>query len=286
MLASRGSQCRERRDRRLEEVDGARRRHERGNGTRARRRRARNREIAHAVGLRDHRIHPVTLQREVAVVDEAALHELELVGDRRQVAAPRDLVAYERIAALVARSASGDPRAWDELVDRFAPLVWSIARAYRLSDADAEDVFQGTWLLLLEHVDRLTQPGRLAGWLATTARREALRVARSNPRTLPIDEERLALVAEVDDTADDLSTRERDAAVRQALATLPARDQLLVTLLVAEPRTSYEQISQVLGMPIGSISPTRSRCLERLRRAVRATSASASMYLLPGEHLS
>jgi RNA polymerase sigma factor (sigma-70 family) len=190
--------------------------------------------------------------------------------------APYDSGASERVARLVARCRAGDSRAWDELVDRFAPLVWRIARAHRLSDADAEDVFQGTWLLLLEHIDGLTHPERLAGWLATTARREALHVATRSARTLPIDEERLSLFAEVDAAVDSMLDRERDAAVREALATLPARDQTLVTLLVAEPRTSYEQIARALDMPIGSIGPTRIRCLERLRRAMRATGAEAA----------
>jgi RNA polymerase sigma factor (sigma-70 family) len=190
--------------------------------------------------------------------------------------APYDSGASERVAKLVARCTSGDARAWDELVDRFAPLVWRIARMHRLSDPDAEDVFQGTWLLLLEHIDRLTHPERLAGWLTTTARREALHVARRNSRTLPIDEERLSLVAEVDVGIDSLLSCEREAAVREAFATLPAREQTLVTLLVAEPRTSYEQIAQTLDMPIGSIGPTRIRCLERLRRAMHAAAVEVA----------
>lgn len=184
-------------------------------------------------------------------------------------------MASERVARLVARCAAGDARAWDELVDRFAPLVWRVARTHRLSDSDAEDVFQGTWLLLLEHIDGLTHPERLAGWLTTTARREALHIAKRSTRMLPIDEERLSLIADVDVDMDILSC-ERNAAVREALATLPARDQTLVTLLVAEPRTSYEQIAQTLDMPIGSIGPTRIRCLERLRRAMRAAGVEAA----------
>ena len=178
--------------------------------------------------------------------------------------------ASEFVASLVARSARGDAQAWDELVDRFAPLVWGIARSHRLCDADAEDVFQATWLLLLEHIDRLTQPGRVAGWLATTTRREALRVIERNARTLPIDEERVVLTAGGDGAPALVLTCERDAAIRRAFATLPARDQTLLTLLTAEPHQSYEQIAEALAMPIGSIGPTRSRCLERLRRALLA----------------
>jgi RNA polymerase sigma factor (sigma-70 family) len=183
---------------------------------------------------------------------------------------PGDARAFERVATLVARAASGDEIAWDELVDRFAPLVWGIARAHRLSDADAEDVFQATWLILLDHIDRLAQPGRLAGWLATTARREALRVAQHSARTVPIDDEHLVLSTEPESALAIVLTCERDDVVRKALATLPTRDQTLLTLLTGEPPRSYEEIAEAMDMPIGSIGPTRARCLDRLRRAMLA----------------
>jgi RNA polymerase sigma factor (sigma-70 family) len=187
----------------------------------------------------------------------------------------RDLAAFDHTARLVARSVAGDASAWDELVDRFAPLVWGIARAHRLSDSDAEDAFQATWLLLLEHIDRLTQPERLAGWLATTARREALHIAQRNTRTLPVDAEHFARSAHDDESLATVLSRERDASVRSALATLPVRDQTLLALLVAEPRPSYAHIAQALGIPIGSIGPTRARCLERLRCALAANGLEA-----------
>ena len=200
-------------------------------------------------------------------------------GARRRpactIASPRDSAAFDHIARLVARSASGDASAWDELVDRFAPLVWGIARAHRLSDSDAEDAFQATWLLLLEHIDRLTHPERLAGWLATVARREALRIAQRSVRTLPVDEEHPALSTEGDESLAGILSVERDAVVRRALATLPERDQMLLILLVAEPRSSYAQIAQALDIPIGSIGPTRARSLERLRCALLATGMEA-----------
>src|SRR5262245_64975338 len=92
------------------------------------------------------------------------------------------------VEALVARAASGDTAAWDELVERFGRLVWSVTRAHRLPDADAADVFQTTWLRLVENIDRIAQPGSLGGWLATTARRESLAVLRRNARILPTDD--------------------------------------------------------------------------------------------------
>jgi RNA polymerase sigma factor (sigma-70 family) len=189
-----------------------------------------------------------------------------------------DSVAFDHTARLVARSVAGDASAWDELVDRFSPLVWGIARAHRLSDSDAEDAFQATWLLLLENIHRLTQPERLAGWLATVARREALHTAQRNVRTLPVDDDHFALSTEEDDESlASVLTLERDAGVRRALATLPARDQTLLTLLVAEPPYSYQQIAQALGVPIGSIGPTRARCLQRLRSAMLATGMEAAV---------
>jgi RNA polymerase sigma factor (sigma-70 family) len=200
-------------------------------------------------------------------------------GGRRRPACttplPRGSAAFDHIARLVARSASGDASAWDELVDRLAPLVWGIARAHRLSDSDAEDAFQATWLLLLEHIDRLTHPERLAGWLATVARREALRIAQRSVRALPFDDEHPALSTDGDESLAGILSVERDAVVRQALATLPERDQMLLILLVAEPRRSYEEIAQSLDIAIGSIGPTRARSLERLRCALLATGMEA-----------
>jgi RNA polymerase sigma factor (sigma-70 family) len=144
-------------------------------------------------------------------------------------------------------------------------MVWAVARSYRLREADAADVFQATWLHLLENIDRLHDPSRVAGWLATTARRAALRVARQSARMVPTDCE---LADAVTDDADGrLEADERASAMRRALSTLAQRDQVLLTLLVEEPRRSYEQIAEELDMPIGSIGPTRARCLERLRRA-------------------
>ncbi len=168
-------------------------------------------------------------------------------------------------ADLVRRAAAGDAAAWDSLVDDLGGMVWAVARSYRLRDADAADVFQSTWLHLLENIHRLHDPSRVAGWLATTARRAALRVARQNARTVPTDHELADSAA--DDADGRLEADERASAMRRALSTLAQRDQALLTLLVAEPRRSYEQISEELDMPIGSIGPTRARCLERLRRA-------------------
>jgi RNA polymerase sigma factor (sigma-70 family) len=222
---------------------------------------------------------PAAVSDRVTTRTTTSTRSLRKTSDPRTkppAAVSHDSAAARRVAKLVERAARGEAEAWDDLVDQFSPLVWSIARAHRLSDADADDMFQTTWLVLLEHIDRLKRPGRLAGWLTTTARREALRLARHNVRLLPIDEERLASSPCDDDAITVVLTCERDSAVRHAFTTLAARDQTLLTLLVAEPRRSYEQIARTLGMPIGSIGPTRSRCLERLRRAMVGTGLDAA----------
>ena len=174
------------------------------------------------------------------------------------------------ITDLVTRARNGDKHAWDEIVERYAPLIWSICRQYRLNDADAEDVAQMVWLHLVDHLDDLRDPAAMPGWLATTTRRQCIRVRRSAAR-LPqangplIDPDNMAdtdaVLAE-----QELLVAERHAALRQAVSDLPRGCRELITLLTADPPLSYAEISARLGIPIGSIGPSRSRCLERLRR--------------------
>lgn len=169
---------------------------------------------------------------------------------------------------LVRSAALGDQAAWNELVGRFEALVWSTARAHRLSRADAADVAQTVWLRLVENLDRIREPERLPGWIATTARRESLRFLRLNGRELPSDDE-----LEYEHAPDEppilaLLTEERDTALWRSFAKLGARCQALLRLLVAEDEPSYEAIGAALDMPIGAIGPTRARCLEKLRSFV------------------
>ena len=170
------------------------------------------------------------------------------------------------IAELAAGAASSDPRAWERLVKRYGRMVHSIARAHGLAEADAADVSQTVWLRLLEHLDRIRQPERLGGWLATTARNESLRVARQRQRTSPVDElDLLGLVDDADDAVPALEAEERATHLRAALATLPGPQQDLLHQLMADPRPSYVEVSTRLGIPIGSIGPTRQRSLHALR---------------------
>jgi len=172
--------------------------------------------------------------------------------------------------AITRRAAAGDQRAWSELIDRYAKLLWAIAHQHRLGAADAADVFQTTWLRLFEHVGSLSDPERVGAWLATTARRECLRVLRAAGRELLAGDELPEVVSPPVDPAARLLRAESDAELLEAFSRLRPRDQALLRMLVADPAPSYEQIASELGMPIGSIGPTRGRCLARLREELPA----------------
>lgn len=170
------------------------------------------------------------------------------------------------VARTVRAAAAGDQHAWDMLVDRYAGLVWSVIRGHRLSGADAADASQTTWLRLVEHAAGLTDPGRVGSWLATTARRECLRTLRCAGRQIPMGDDLPEPECDAPAVDAELLRSERDAELWDAFGRLPQRDQLLLRMLTAEPAASYEEISASLDMPVGSIGPTRARCLERLRR--------------------
>jgi RNA polymerase sigma factor (sigma-70 family) len=170
---------------------------------------------------------------------------------------------------LVAAAAAGDPKAWDALVERYTALLWSITRSHRLTAADAADVVQTTWLRLVEHLSRITDPERLPGWLATTARREAQRVARRGDWPRPGDD--FALLADDGPSPGERLLRdERDAALWSALALLDEACQRLLRVLIADPAPLYADVAVALGMKVGSIGPTRQRCLAKLRRLAQA----------------
>jgi RNA polymerase sigma factor (sigma-70 family) len=170
------------------------------------------------------------------------------------------------VAAHVRAAADGDTAAWDALVAQFGGLVWSITRAHRLSDADAADVSQTTWLRLVEHLDRIRNPERVGSWLAATARNECLRVLRLSGRHVLVGDDFDAVDEDTPSAAAELFLAERDAALWRAFQALPPRCRALLQVIVASPAPSYEELSAALEMPIGSIGPTRARCLERLRR--------------------
>ena len=173
------------------------------------------------------------------------------------------------VTGLVARARNGERQAWDALVERYAPLIWSICRRYRLEAADAEDAAQNVWLKLVDQLDSLRDPAALPAWLATTARRECGRILRTARR--PRDAgHALAAGVTPDNHAQaaeqDLLAAERHAALREAFGQLPRGCQQLLVPLIEDPALSYAEISASLGVPVGSIGPSRRRCLDKLRR--------------------
>jgi len=181
----------------------------------------------------------------------------ELRASRRDPAA---------IAALVVAARDDDEAAWHALVEEFGGLVWSVARAHRLSHADAADVSQTTWLRLAEHLGRIRDPERVGGWLAATARNECLRLLRRSQRELPLGEDLPEPTDPEPSAGTLLLRRERASALWAAFEELSDRCRTLLRVLMADPAPAYEDVSEALEMPIGSIGPTRQRCLENLRR--------------------
>lgn len=179
-------------------------------------------------------------------------------------------MADSSIAALVARATKSDQTAWDEVVERYAPLVWSICTRYRLDSHDIEDVGQNVWLRLVEHIGSLREPAALPGWLATTTQRECLRVLRQRNRLVPLPDE---LPPGPDDLVIEqmIIAAERNAALRAAFSDLPPRCREILSMLIGDPPRSYAEISSTLELRIGSIGPQRARCLERLRRSRHLT---------------
>jgi RNA polymerase sigma factor (sigma-70 family) len=170
------------------------------------------------------------------------------------------------VAELLAAAEGGSQVAWDALVDRYGRLVWSVVRGFRFDAATAADVSQTVWLRLVEHCGRIRDPERLPSWLATTARNESIRASRRLAKAVPTE-----FSVEVADVAAP-SVDERlldDEQLREVLGAFddisPKCQELLRTLCI-DPPLDYEAVSELLGMPVGSIGPTRSRCLDRLRR--------------------
>lgn len=183
------------------------------------------------------------------------------------------LAAMSDAANLLARAAAGERGAWDELVERYSRLVWSVVRSFRLDTATAADVTQTVWLRLVEYAGRIEEPDRLPGWLATTARNEALRVSRLSRRNVALPDDadppdRAAPSPEEQVMEADLSER-----VAGAFAHLDEGCRQLLGLLTLDPPLDYATISEVIGRPVGSIGPTRGRCLERLRALLAAGEA-------------
>lgn len=202
----------------------------------------------------------------------SVLREKQELGEPAVSGADADVTDLETVR-LVHRAASGDPQAWDGLVDQYGRLIWSITRDFRLVESDAADVFQTTWMRLVEHIHRIEHANRVGSWLAATARNECLRSLSARKRIVLADDEEPfdRPAAQERDVDEALLAAERAAVVREAITQLPTRWQRLMEMLMADPPASYAEISDELGLPVGSIGPTRGRCLARLRTLLAAS---------------
>jgi RNA polymerase sigma factor (sigma-70 family) len=174
------------------------------------------------------------------------------------------------VSALLRSAADGDRQAWDRLVDRYADLVWSICRKLGMNSEDAADAVQLTWLALLENLDRIREPERLAGWLATTCRRQCLSIMRRSRPTVHIEDDLMERLLSHGSAADEaVLTAEQFALLWQAFRQLSELCRRVLRALVVEAEDgppSYRVVAANLQMPVGSLGPTRARCLGQLRK--------------------
>ncbi len=184
----------------------------------------------------------------------------------------RDDVSAE-IASLVLAAQKGDQASWATLVDRFGRLVYGVCRGYQLVPSDAADVSQTVWLRLAENLHRLEHPERVGAWLVTTTRRECVALLRARSRFEPLDVEYEATPSTAPGPAEVTLRRETIAEVAAAFATIGERCQDLLRRLVCNPEQTYQELTATLGIPIGSIGPTRMRCLSKLRNALTAVNS-------------
>jgi RNA polymerase sigma factor (sigma-70 family) len=168
------------------------------------------------------------------------------------------------VTILLEKAIQGVESAWQEIFNRYSPLVYTVCRRHRIVGTDAEDVHGSVWLCLVASVIRIREPEALPSWLMTTARRECLKVLRHRQHQIPVGTE---FVIETESNTDAwLLAEERRNVVRAAFSTLPQRDRALLAMLFSDPPATYTEISARLGIPVGAIGPTRQRCLARARR--------------------
>lgn len=175
---------------------------------------------------------------------------------------------------LLSRIRDGDMAAWVALTDQYTNLLWSIARSLRMSDSDAADAVQTAWLRLVENLDSIRDPDRIGSWLATTVRRECYDISRRAARMRPGQPDGSGGwdgIRAQDDPLDVALLRdERDAAIWRAFGRLRPSCRRLLRVLIADPAPSYVEIAAALDIAVGSIGPTRQRCLKCLRSLLLA----------------
>ncbi len=171
------------------------------------------------------------------------------------------------LSSIVDGARRGDTEAWSEIVGRFAGLAWAIARSEGCDVADAADACQTTWLRLVEHIDRIEDPERLAGWIATVTRRESRRLAARRKMAVSVADEQGVFARRYEFPADaPVLGRERDEILWGAVQRLSPKHRLLLRLTLLDPPLSYAEVADALDVPVGSIGPTRARAIESLRR--------------------
>jgi RNA polymerase sigma factor (sigma-70 family) len=169
---------------------------------------------------------------------------------------------------LVRAAAAGDQDAWSKLVVKYIPLVFSIVHRYRLTQTDAQDVSQTLWLRLLEHLGDVRDPMALPGWISVTTKNETLRLLKARSRSVQVDPLSSPILDRGTDgkaSDEDLLRSERRQMVRDGLDELAPKQRALLLLLVQDPPLTYQEISRLLDIPVGSIGPTRARYLDSLR---------------------
>ncbi|MEU4574875.1 RNA polymerase sigma factor [Nonomuraea sp. ATR24] len=163
-------------------------------------------------------------------------------------------------AELLAAAAGGDQDAWDQLVSRFGPRMWAVARSCGLGESDAADVVQGAWLRLLERLHAIREPAAVGAWLATTTRREALQLLRKTPHSVAAEP------PAAPDPASAVLEADGNRLLWQTVSTLHEPCRTMLRLVATD--LGSRQMAQRLGVPIGSVGPTRARCLEKLRTLI------------------
>lgn len=187
------------------------------------------------------------------------------------------------VAVLVDEAAAGRQEAWNEIVRRFLPLVFSVTGGMRLAPAEQQDVAQSVWLKLYQNLGRIREPDALPGWISVTTRHEALRLMRTSRHWVSVDPQLPVQSNERSTTAPDVDEfvlrAERNQMIRDGLRELPEKERRLLEMVAEDPAPTYREISKRLGIPVGSIGPMRARYLAKLRqtRAMRS-------YYAPHQH--
>ncbi len=177
-----------------------------------------------------------------------------------------------RAGRMFAAYRAGEDAAMSDLVQTLTPILWHTVRATRLDTAAAEDVLQTVWLSLVRHGDTIVEPNAVLQWLVVCAKREAWRVSRVQDRARPEDVE-TTRAAEPDGTpgvADQVAEAQADDVLWRHIEQLPERCRTLLRVIAFAAKPDYAQIARALGMPVGSIGPTRGRCLAKLRQLLAA----------------